>query len=227
MREFYVLVVATLASNTLLLAFLAWAYRSERFRSRRIELGAPMKVSNAARLKNMATSAVLSLAVVIGCTYFLFEALFTSTPTAWWVIALQAAGILVVYDWTYYALHRGMHHKKLMRWVHGVHHRARNPSALESFYLHPLELLAGLGLLVASTWVSSLWAPVHVYAFAAAFFVYSTLNIVIHSGLDFGHPLLWPIDALTRKHHVHHRNDFSKNYASLTPLPDMFFGTAG
>jgi len=227
MRAFYLLVGATLASNTLLLAFLAWAYRSKRFESRRIELGAPMKVPKVARLKNMATSAVLSLAVVLGSTYFLFEALFTEAPMAWWAIVLQGVGILVVYDWTYYALHRGMHVKLLMRWVHGVHHRARNPSALESFYLHPLELLAGLGLLVGSTWVMSLWAPVHVYAFAAAFFVYSTLNIVIHSGLDFGHPLLRPVDFLTKKHHVHHRNDFSKNYASLTPLPDMFFGTAG
>ena len=227
MRQFYLLVGMTLLSNTLLLVFLAWAYRSPRFESRRIELGAPMKVPKSARLKNMTTSAVLSLAVVLGSTYFLYEALFTEVATAWWVILPQGIAILVVYDWTYYALHRGMHHKKLMRWVHGVHHRARNPSALESFYLHPLELLAGLGLLVFSTWVTSLIAPVHVYAFAAAFFVYSTLNIVIHSGLDFGHPLSWPVDFLTRKHHVHHRNDFSKNYASLTPLPDMFFGTAG
>jgi sterol desaturase/sphingolipid hydroxylase (fatty acid hydroxylase superfamily) len=117
-----------------------------------------------------------------------------------------------------------MHHKKVMRWVHGVHHRARTPSALESFYLHPLELLAGLFLLLFSTY---LLGPVHSHAFVAAFFVYSTLNIVIHSGLDFPHPLLAPVGFLVRKHQVHHLDDFGKNYSSLTPLPDLVFGTAG
>jgi sterol desaturase/sphingolipid hydroxylase (fatty acid hydroxylase superfamily) len=111
-----------------------------------------------------------------------------------------------------------------MRFCHGVHHRAKAPSALESFYLHPVELLGGLFLLFASTW---LIGPVHTYSFLFAFFVYSMLNIVIHSGLDFRHPLTWPIDFLTRKHHVHHFDDFSKNYSSLTPLPDLIFGSAG
>jgi sterol desaturase/sphingolipid hydroxylase (fatty acid hydroxylase superfamily) len=62
-------------------------------------------------------------------------------------------------------------------------------------------------------------------AFAAAFFVYSTLNILIHSGLEFPHWLLSPINALTRKHHKHHSGQFGRNYASLTPLPDLLFGT--
>jgi sterol desaturase/sphingolipid hydroxylase (fatty acid hydroxylase superfamily) len=112
----------------------------------------------------------------------------------------------------------------VMRLVHGVHHRAKNPSALESFYLHPAELLAGLFLLFASTFVVG---PVHAHAFVAAFVVYSTLNIVIHSGMSFGHPLSWPVDALTRKHQTHHMTDFGKNYASLTPIPDLIFRTAG
>ena len=93
MREFYILVGATLLSNTLLLAFLAWAYRSPRFEGRRIELGAPMKVSKAARLKNMTTSAVLSLAVVLGSTYFLYEALFTEAHLTQLVETLRATWI--------------------------------------------------------------------------------------------------------------------------------------
>ncbi len=32
---------------------------------------------------------------------------------------------------------------------------------------------------------------------------------------------------LTRNHTVHHKDDFDRNYASLTSLPDMLFGTYG
>ncbi len=226
MTELFAIVAVILASNTLLLAFLAWAYRSPRFEAQRILIGAPMKVSTVDRAKNMAASAVISLTMVLGSTYLLHGAAFTHATMPVWKMLLQALAILLLYDFLYYALHRTMHHKKLMRWVHGVHHRARNPSALESFYLHPFELVAGLGLLIGSTWLVSLFGAVHIYAFCVCFLVYSTLNIVIHSGLDFAHPLTWPIDFLTRKHHVHHRNDFSKNYSSLTPLPDKIFGTS-
>jgi sterol desaturase/sphingolipid hydroxylase (fatty acid hydroxylase superfamily) len=222
MGTFYAVVAATLAFDALLLGGLAWAYQSPRFASRRLSDKPSLKVSKKKRLMTMAFISTLSLAAVIGPTYFLFDALVATGPAAWWVIALQTLGILVVYDFTYYWLHRTLHHKKLMRWVHGVHHRVRNPSALESFYLHPVELLAGLGLLFAAT---LLVGPVHPVAFLIAFFVYSTLNITIHSGLDLRS--LGPLNVLTKKHQVHHQNDMSKNYASLTPIPDMVFGTLG
>lgn len=172
----------------------------------------------------MASSSFISLATIVGVLYAFHDRLVTTHETPVWIAALQAVGILVIYDFVYYGLHRTMHIASLMRFVHGVHHRAKNPSALESFYLHPVELLAGLALLMFSTWVIG---PVHIYAFAVAFFVYSTLNILIHSGIYFGNAMLWPVDALTRKHHVHHMKDHGKNYSSLTPLPDLIFRTAG
>lgn len=224
MFGFYPLVIATLVFDTVLLGFLIWAFHSPRFADRRIQLGPSMKVSMGARLKNVSVSSAISLGVVIGSTVFLRSALFHDRPTPLGTKALQAIGVLLVYDFFYYWLHRGMHVKKVMRFVHGVHHKAKNPSALESFYLHPLELLAGLGLLVLSTWIIG---PVHEQAFVAAFFVYSTLNIVIHSGLDFRGRVLFPVNFLTRKHHVHHFHDFGKNFSSLTPIPDLLFGTAG
>jgi sterol desaturase/sphingolipid hydroxylase (fatty acid hydroxylase superfamily) len=221
---FYAVIFTTFAINAGLIVFLVWAFYSPRFSRYRIDAGGPIKLSLDERIRNVATSSAVSLVAVLGSTYLYFDRLFHQHPTSVATILLQALLILVLYDFAYYALHRGMHHKKIMRFVHGVHHRAKSPSALESFFLHPAELLAGLFLLMASTW---LVGPVHVYAFGAAFFVYSTLNILIHSGLDFGHPLLAPIDFLSRKHHVHHFNDFSKNFSSLTPLPDLLFRSAG
>ncbi|MDQ3037374.1 MAG: sterol desaturase family protein [Myxococcota bacterium] len=68
--------------------------------------------------------------------------------------------------------------------------------------------------------------PVSVQAFALTFLVYSTLNILVHSGLDSKTTFFAPIDFLTRKHHAHHLRDPRKNFSSLTPLPDLLFGTA-
>jgi sterol desaturase/sphingolipid hydroxylase (fatty acid hydroxylase superfamily) len=224
MLTFYLTLFVIFGLNTILLAFLVWAFYSERFRRYRIDLSFHMKVSLGERARKVVASSLISLATVLGATYGFFDRLFHQRAASWAVILLQAAAILLVYDFAYYFMHRGMHHKRVMRFVHGVHHRARAPSALESFYLHPAELLGGLFLLLGSTFIVG---PVHIHAFNIAFGVYSTLNIVIHSGLDFGHPALWPIDFLTRKHHVHHFDDFSKNYSSLTPLPDLLFRTAG
>jgi sterol desaturase/sphingolipid hydroxylase (fatty acid hydroxylase superfamily) len=224
MLEFYAIVAAIFAFDALLLVLLAWMHHAARFAPLRLSTTVRMKVTTASRIKNIVASSTISLAAVLGTTFLGFDALFHHAPVSAWTILLEAAAILLIYDFAYYGLHRGMHHKKVMRLVHGVHHRAKNPSALESFYLHPAELLAGLFLLFAATFVVG---PVHIYTFALVFFVYSTLNIVIHSGMAFGRRWLAPIDALTRKHQVHHMTDFGKNFASLTPLPDLVFKTAG
>lgn len=214
---------ATLGFNAVLLGVLAWAYASPRFASQRMSMATSLRLPWPARARVMVVTSALSLLTVFGFVWALYGTAIHDRPVGTSTIVLQTIGVLVLYDFAYYILHRLMHVKKLMRWVHGMHHRARNPSALESFYLHPVELFAGLALLFASVLVAG---PVHVYAFTAAFFVYSTLNILVHSGLVFGGLALRPIDFLAKKHHVHHADDFGRNYSSLTPLPDLLFGTA-
>ncbi len=227
MYELYLLITLTLAFDGLLVGVLTWAYRSPRFAEYRIRATGEMQIPWKYRLRTMGITAVVSLAAVLGTTYFVFDAVMHEAASAWWMVALQAAAILLVYDFIYYFAHRVMHLKRVLRLVHGVHHRSRNPSALESFYLHPVETLTGLALLFVATFLISLSGAVHIYAFAAAFLVYSTLNILVHSGLDTRIKLLYPIDFLARKHHVHHMDDPGKNFSSLTPLPDLLFGTSG
>jgi sterol desaturase/sphingolipid hydroxylase (fatty acid hydroxylase superfamily) len=218
----FIPMAAVLLFDGALLAFLAWAYHSPRFAAHRISPHPSMKVSRAERLQNIAVSAVLSLIFVFGMPYLMYASTFHSRPTGAGRIVIEILVILLVYDFAYYWLHRAMHHKKVMRLVHGVHHRVHNPTAMESFYLHPLELFAGLALLMACTWAVG---PVHVYSYIAVFFLHSSLNIIVHSGLISRLWLFAPFDHLARKHHVHHMDDYDTNYASLTPLPDMLFGT--
>ena len=55
--------------------------------------------------------------------------------------------------------------------------------------------------------------------------VYSFLNLVIHSGLDFKRPGLRAFGYMARKHARHHSSMRAGNYASITPLPDLLFDT--
>ncbi len=224
MKTFYTLIVSILAADGALLSFLAFAYHAKRFEPYRISMKESMKVPSAKRLANIAYIATLSLAAVFGMTAAIYRYTFHEGPVSAGRFVFEVLAILLVYDFAYYWLHRAMHIKKLMRWVHGRHHEVHNPTAMESFYLTPAELFAGLGLLLACTW---LLGPVSIYSFAVVFFIHTTLNITVHSGLVSKWLILWPIDKLTHKHYVHHAGNYDNNFASLTPFWDMLFGTRG
>jgi sterol desaturase/sphingolipid hydroxylase (fatty acid hydroxylase superfamily) len=224
MWTFYLLIAGLMMIDGALLGFLAFAYHSKRFEPYRISMKESMKVPGPERLKNIGFIAVLSLMTVFGMTTAIFESTFHDRPVGVWRVLYEIVAILLVYDFAYYWLHRLMHTKKGMRWVHGTHHEVHNPTAMESFYLTPMELFAGLGLLCGCTW---LIGPVSIYSFAVVFFIHSTLNITVHSGLLSKRWILWPIDHLTHKHYIHHAGNYDNNYASLTPFWDILFGTSG
>ncbi len=221
LQQLYLLVTITLLLNGLVVAFLAWAYYAPRYASRRFHTMV-MRVTWGRRIRVMLLTSALSLLFVFGFARVLSERIFYAGPASPLRVLGEATAALLLYDFAYYGLHRVMHIKKVMRFVHGEHHRARNPSALDSFFQHPVELFSGIALMYAAVWVVG---PVHVYAFVIAFFVYSMLNIVVHSGIAFGGPLWKPFDFLAKKHHHHHMDQFDKNFSSLTPLPDLLFGT--
>jgi sterol desaturase/sphingolipid hydroxylase (fatty acid hydroxylase superfamily) len=137
-------------------------------------------------------------------------------------MALEAAAILALYDLGYYLLHRFVFHA----WtpgarIHAVHHRIRTPYTKDSLYIHPLETFLGLGLFLLCTWVVG---AVSVWSFAAAFIVYSLLNVFIHSAFHWpGMPIL---SAMSHHHDLHHATMKGGYYASITPLWDIVFGTA-
>jgi sterol desaturase/sphingolipid hydroxylase (fatty acid hydroxylase superfamily) len=224
MWRLYSIILSILAVDGALLSLLAYAYHSRRFEAHRISLKESMKVPGRERIKNIGLIAVLSVIAVYGMTTTVYRYALYDHAVSPWRVFFEIATILLVYDFAYYWMHRAMHTKKLMRWVHGKHHEAHNPTAMESFYLTPAELFAGLGLLLACSWAVG---PVSIYSFAAVFFIHSTLNITVHSGLLSKRLWLWPIDRLTHRHYVHHAGNYDNNFASLTPFWDVLFGTRG
>lgn len=214
-----IIITAVLASSGLCMALCALAYR--KMPERRIREEKQRTLEGPAFLARCAGNAAFTVAVVYAYAFLLDERLFYEHDTPLWRGAAEAVGILAVYDVLYYLMHRFPFHQwSVLKRVHAVHHRARSPIALDSLFLHPVEGLLGLTLLVLCTWIVG---PVHVYAFGVCFFVYSWLNIIIHAGVALPVPYF---GMLARKHHTHHASMKGGNYASITPLPDILFGTA-
>jgi sterol desaturase/sphingolipid hydroxylase (fatty acid hydroxylase superfamily) len=137
----------------------------------------------------------------------------------------QALAILALYDLGYYLLHRFLLHEwSVGRRVHSVHHSIRTPYAKDSLYIHPAETVAGVGLFLLCTAVVG---PVGLFSFGLAFFIYSLLNVFIHSGLDVRSFPLKTLTAVVRHHDTHHDSMKSGCYGSISPLWDLAFGTTG
>jgi sterol desaturase/sphingolipid hydroxylase (fatty acid hydroxylase superfamily) len=165
----------------------------------------------------------LSAAIVIASSYGFYDWLFRAGETRWGEAAWEVVASLALYDLLYYCLHRFLFHEwKLLRAVHVLHHTVKHPTAFESLYVHPVENALGVSLLMVCVGVVG---PVSLPAFAVIFFVYSVLNMVIHSGLDFRQRWLRPVAYMIRKHARHHASMRAGNYASVTPVFDIIFGT--
>lgn len=184
----------------------------------------PKKLERIARVvapNSILSGAAVALMTLYGSRWFLAPV----GPGGLSILDVLADAVLVLacYDLLYYLLHRYVFHESaLLRSIHVLHHTVKYPTAVESLYVHPLENLLGLLTLFVSL---ILIGPISLPAFALILAVYSWLNVVIHSGLDFKHPLLRPIARMVRNHAKHHSSMRAGNYASITPIPDILFGT--
>jgi sterol desaturase/sphingolipid hydroxylase (fatty acid hydroxylase superfamily) len=227
---FYLLLLIIVFLSGLTMVALAVAYRSPAGVPLRLRPGPapgqpvlPASVTRRAYVLRTGLTAIFSGGLVFALVYAVHDFVFYESAAAWWRYPLEAVGILLVYDFLYYLLHRYPFHQwGYLKRVHAVHHRAKRPNAIDSLFLHPVENFLGLALLMTCTW---LVGPVHVYSFAAAFLVYSQLNVIVHGGLHLPGPLRF-LGAMARKHDRHHQSMRAGNYASITPLPDLVFRTA-
>ena len=188
----------------------AWRYRQE----------AERKLKGSPFWWRVSLNMLFSVACVYTFLVFPADYLYNAEPIVWWKGLLQVVAVLGVYDFLYYFLHRYPFHQwSVLKRVHGVHHQARAPKAIDSLFLHPVENFLALLLFAACVW---LVGPVNVYWFGLTFIIHNWFNILVHAGVDLHVPY---IRSMTKKHHKHHEHMRGGNFASLSPLPDMLFGT--
>ena len=220
----YVMLSIVLALSGTLLIGLTLLYRMPITENHRIR-EEPQRTPKDQKFWRIAVfNSVLSISMVYALTYLLYAFLFYEEAASLWRMLFEGVALLITYDFAYYLVHRYPFHQwGLLKRVHAVHHTVRYPTAYDSLYMHPLENAIGLALLMFCTFVVG---PVSIYSFAGVFVVYSVLNILNHAGLDLPFFPFRTITALSRKHDRHHVSMRSGNYASITPLFDLLFGTA-
>jgi sterol desaturase/sphingolipid hydroxylase (fatty acid hydroxylase superfamily) len=218
-----IVLVVGLSSAGLAMGAFTWLSVAPRGQKYLISLDANRNASMAEIIRCVVINTIVSTSLIFGITLGLRDHLFYERPTAMHKLVLEGMAVILVYDFAYYFMHRYLLHEwRVLRGVHSVHHAARNPRAIDSFLLHPVENVLGLTLMLGSVAVVG---GVHVLTFAPLFVGYTTLNVLNHSGLNIPRFPFKTLGWLAMAHDKHHHSMRSGNYASITPLPDLIFGT--
>ena len=92
-------------------------------------------------LSSMAVFSALGMAVFAGILSGHVEIYRAPLKHGWAWLLLSLPLMLLWHDLYFYWTHRLLHTRWLLRHVHGVHHRSRNPSPWAAYSFHPVEAL--------------------------------------------------------------------------------------
>ncbi|MDH3200442.1 MAG: sterol desaturase family protein [Myxococcales bacterium] len=216
-------ILASYASAGLTIGLLLYAYRSKRAQEFLISDDPHRSATNRELGWRVVLNSTVSITLIFAVMYGLGDYLYYDHAIPAWRFVLEAVTVILLYDFGYYFMHRYLFHEwKILRGVHSVHHAARNPRVIDSLLLHPIETFMGLSLFFGSV---ALVGGVHLYTLAVLFITYTAFNILNHAGVDIPHFPVKALGILAAKHDRHHHSMISGNYASITPLPDIIFGT--
>lgn len=221
-QEFFMALAVILIFDGILMAFFAWAVQSPRFAKYRIRTPTKQRISNGRKAVNISLNGLLALSFFAFVFVYFGDYVIGQQSVPAIMVFGEVLGSLMLYDFMYYFLHRGMHHPKFMKYVHGVHHYVRFPTSAESIFLHPLENLAGLGLLCLAI---AIVGPISPLSFLMVFFIHHVANILVHSNLVLPYSFCKLFNFWAIKHDIHHGKHLNKNYASIFPFWDQMFGT--
>ena len=176
---------------------------------------------------SLATVLIFSLVgygVYKGSLYGLFRIYGGDLPSpATWLIELLV--IVIAHDAYFYWAHRAMHHRKLFRLFHRVHHKSRTPTPWAAYAFAPLEAVVEAGILPIMALVWSMH-EVTVLLFVTHMIV---RNVIGHAGFELL-PAWWmkvPILRwiTTTTHHDLHHSTSRHNYGLYFTWWDRWMGT--
>lgn len=142
----------------------------------------------------------------------------------WFYFCLSLPLFLFLHDTYFYWTHRWLHHRKIYRHVHKVHHDSVVPTAWTSFAFHPgeafIQALILPGLLIM--------LPLH-WTLLIAFLSLMTLTgILNHLGYEFYPPFLEKrLGIINASHHQHHHEEVRKNFGLYFTWWDHWMKTEG
>ena len=97
-----------------------------------------------------------------------------------WYIPISAIGALFVHETYYYWVHRWLHHPKVYKLVHKIHHDSISTSVWTSFSFHPIESI--LQAIIIPIMV--LIVPMHLSVLILLLMVMTVSAIINHGGVE-------------------------------------------
>jgi sterol desaturase/sphingolipid hydroxylase (fatty acid hydroxylase superfamily) len=142
----------------------------------------------------------------------------------WWIpVGLILS--LLIHDTYFYWMHRLLHHKKLFRHAHLVHHKSTNPSPWSSYSFHFFESIFQAGVLVVLVFC----LPMHFVTIILFVLVSFIINVYGHLGFEImprslRHSFIFKIINTSVHHNLHH-SKFNGNYGLYLRFWDRICNT--
>ena len=138
---------------------------------------------------------------------------------------LSVVFCLIIHDTYFYWMHRLLHHKKLFKLTHVVHHQSTNPSPWTAYSFHLLEAVTEGAVLLVLVFVLPLH-PLSVVLFTVSSFV---INVYGHLGYEVAPKWFrrtWLFEVFnTSVHHNLHHSKFKGNYGLYFRVWDRIMDT--
>lgn len=133
--------------------------------------------------------------------------------------------MMLMHDTYFYWMHRFIHHPRLFKWVHLVHHRSTNPSPWAAYAFHPLEAVLESMIFVIFLFTIPItgWHLLVFFALSLTYNVYGHLGYELYPAGTSKHWLgKWINTSVS--HNMHHHY-FKGNYGLYFLFWDRMMGT--
>lgn len=146
---------------------------------------------------------------------------------AWplWYLPVSVLLYLACHDTWFYWTHRWMHHPRLFRAMHAVHHASRPPTAWAAMAFSLSESLTGAFVVPLLVFV----IPIHPIGLAIVLSVMTVMGVTNHMGWEIFPAPMWRGAVgdwiITATHHQRHHQQYEGNYGLYFRVWDRLCGT--
>ena len=143
----------------------------------------------------------------------------------WAYLPISWLVTIIIDDAYFYWMHRMLHHPRMFKKAHLIHHRSTNPTPFAALAFHPIEAFFEAFIIIILAFV----LPLHGYTIMAFLLFMFIYNVYGHLGWELYSPRLqrsWLGRWLnTSTAHNHHHQYFTGNYGLYFLWWDKWMGT--
>ena len=196
---------------------------ARRLQTRRAD-GADIRREIAFSLATVLIFSAIGYSIALGVEFGLLRVTTGPLPGAL-SLAFDFALIVIAHDAWFYWMHRAIHHPRLFRAVHRLHHRSRTPTPWAAYAFAPAEAV------LEALFLPLFWLFVETHVVIGFLFTTHMIvrNVVGHAGVELfpSRWLDWPVLrwVTTTTHHDMHHQHVRGNYGLYFRFWDRLMGT--